>query len=177
MPLPAATSLLSKPKSYLAAQLAACAKWQELCAINGAAASIYFDALPPPPDQAECYTAEQLTALRPLCVIYSDENTGLVLDHQSHGPLGFGYQDSGVVKGYLEIAVDPQLADDAQQAVRVFENDIGQVLTELLALAGQAGYLAISRATFTGPMRNHADARADEGDYFQLHFTFEWGRR
>lgn len=177
MTLPAATSPLSLPKSYLAAQFAACPMWQQLAARNGPLASVYFDSLPPPPDKAQAYTAEQLAALRPLVVIYSDEDTGLVFDHQSHGQVGFGYANSGTIKGYLEMAVAPEHADDPQHAIRLFENQIGQVITELLQLAGAAGYLAISNSRFTGPLRNHEDLRSEEGDYLQLLFTFEWGRR
>jgi hypothetical protein len=179
MPLTAAQGAISLAETYLAATLAACAQWQTLTGAadaDEAAERIYYDALPPPPNNQDAYTRQQLEELRPYCVIFSDEETGLTFDHDAHG-VGFGYRDAGILKGFLESAVDPQIAHDPQEIFRRFKNDVGLLVADMLALAGLAGYLAISTLTLRGPLRSHEDQLPGEGDYVQYHFTINWGRR
>ena len=179
MSLPAAEGAITLAESYLAASFAACARWQAWCGADDAdeaLESIYFDDLPPPPEAAKSYTREQLDSLRPYILIYSDEQTGVTWDHQSHST-GFGFRDNGTLKGFFEAAVDPQIAHDQQRLFRQFKNDVGVLVDELLALAGLAGYLAISTLSLYGPIRSHNDQQPGEGDYVQMMFTITWGRR
>ena len=179
MSLPAAEGAITKAEGYLAATFAACARWQSLCDAADATEaleSIYFDDLPPPPEAADVYTPEQLAELRPYLLIYSDEATGMSWDHQSHGT-SFGFREQGTLKAFLEQAVDPQIAHDQQRIFREFKNACGVIVAQLLALAGQAGYLAISTISIAGPLRGHSDQQPGEGDYVQMFFTITWGRR
>jgi hypothetical protein len=176
--MPSAPSgLISLPESYLAATIAACAQWQTMTGKDSAdaAASIYFDALPAPPNDKDAFGPEQFAELRPFVLIESDEDTGGTIAHAAMGT-SFDYMLRGRLKGLIEQRVDPQIAHDNAEVLRRFKNECGALFLQMLDLAGQAGYLAITTLTYRGPLRAHPDLAKDEGDHVALFFTIDWGR-
>lgn len=187
MPLTTPEGAISLPEIYLAATLAACARWQTMTGISSAvadlaistrqfeAAHIYFDALPAPPNDQPAFSREQLDAFRPYVVLHSDEETGLTFLQNSHSSPGFGFRENGVIKGFIEIGVAPELAHNTQEVFRRAKNDVGVLFGEAIAFAGQAGYLALTSLTLRGPLRVPHDNVQDEGDFLQYLFTANWG--
>jgi hypothetical protein len=175
--LTAAEGPLTRAETLLAATLAACPRWQTLCgSAEAAAARIYFDALPPPAAHAAEYSPEDLALLRPFALVYTDEETGVTLAHAATGARR-RFAERGVLKFYIEKHVPPDVADHPAEVDRRFKNDVGILLGELAALAGQANYLAIDEITAQGPLRSHQDELPTKGDYQQMHFTVSWGAR
>lgn len=178
MAITAAEGVISTPEEILAATIADCPRWQAMCRAadaEGAMQSIYFDALPPPPNDEDAYSCEQLEALRPYVMVYSDEDTGVSFNH-SATTLGFNFRGSGRIKATIEQTVDPEVAHDPQEVFRRFKNDVGVLLQEMMARAGSAGFLAMRNVTAQGPLRAHEDLIQDEGDFVVYHLTLEWGR-
>jgi len=179
MPITAAEGAISLPEDYLAATIAACARWISMTGSADATAArerVYFDSLPPPPNDAEAYTGEQLDELRPFVMIFSDEDTGVMFDH-SATDTSFNFKGSGRIKGLIEDRVDPTIAHDPQEVFRRFKNAVGMLVLQLLDKAGQPGYLAIRSIVMQGPLRCHEDIVKDEGDHVQYRFTIDWGRQ
>jgi hypothetical protein len=177
MTLPAASGPITRAETLLAASLAACAPWQALCGAGSAAAAlerIYFDALPPPPHRADRYTREQLEALRPFILIYSDEETTIHLAHVATGTMRRFHPD-GVLKFYVERNVPAEEAHDPALGDRAFKNFAGQLALALCNLSGQANYLAIDDLTGNGPLRALDEHIPTRGDFQQFHFAVTWG--
>lgn len=178
MTLTAPTGPISRAESLLATSLAACARWRQIAGGEDEALQrIYFDALPPPPGRRESYRLDELQKLRPFVIVYSDEDTSLTLVHRSTGSQRRHYHDSGALKFYVERDVLPEIALHPSEVDRRMKNDCGALMEELLALSGQAGYLAIVELSGSGPMRSHPDELPTRGDYQQFHFTARWGRQ
>lgn len=177
--LTAAEGSITLAETLLAATLAACARWQAMCGASDAAAAlahIYFDALPPPPDRRDAYSLLELEQLRPYILVYTDEETGLAATHIASGRRR-QFAASGQLKFCLETSVPAVIAHDPAEVDRRIKNDAGVLIDELLALAGEAGYLAIDSLTVTGPLRAAEDEATGKGDYQQMQFAVEWGGR
>lgn len=166
-------------ESLLAASLAACPRWQMLCGVDNAADAakrIYTDALPPPPDRRDAYSLLELEQLRPFILIYTDEDTGLAIEHIASGRRR-QFAESGQLKFHLEKSVPAVIAHDPAEVDRRIKNDAGVLIEELLKLAGDAHYLAIDSLAVTGPLRSDDDEATAKGDYQQMHFVVRWGGR
>ncbi len=72
--------------------------------------------------------------------------------------------------------IPPELADNADDAMLDFLNHMGAILEDMLALAGQAGYVAINAIRMVDPAwRNDDDEVPIEGDLHGITFRITWG--
>lgn len=160
----ASTNCISLPIYYGRLTVAASAAFQTWVGAASAAAAlarVYRDGLPKP--SGGVYTAAALAALRPYCIISTDDAdleapaSGPDWDQRGHLMLGF------------EQAVTTALANDPGGLGEAFENTIGDILDDMKALANTAGYLNISTISIPGPwVRTPEDVAAQEGDAVQM---------
>lgn len=136
-----ATSNLALPRSYLAATLAASAAfqtWTGTANPTAALARIFFEETTP--DKAT-----------PIAIVTSNsyDRTKIAGGTRNYfmgrGELYLFFRDV-VLKG--ESTVD----SDIQASLDLFENNVGQTIDDMEALAGQAGYLDIERMHPDGPV-------------------------
>jgi hypothetical protein len=168
MPLTAADGPITKAEEHLADMIAACATFQSITGSIGeteALTHIYFDSLPPPAGDDAVHTLEELEGYRPFALIYSEHTNVLRATIRGVDGSGHRFSQSGNLKFYVEIDVDPDDADDPQEAERKLKNTFGKIFDELSQLAGQAGYIAATTIEFTGPARSHPDEQPDVGDF------------
>jgi hypothetical protein len=137
----AANSNLALPRTYLAATVAASASFQTWTGTLNATAAltrIFYEETTP--DKAT-----------PIAIVTSnnfrrDKIAGGTRNYfEGHGDLYLFFRDV-VLLG--ESAVDA----DVQNALDTFENNVGNVINDLEALAGQAGYLDIEHMHPEGPV-------------------------
>ena len=126
----APTGIVCLPVYYAQQTLAASATFQGLMGVSSAAAAaakIFF---------GETNENED-----------GDLRPRALLDHI--GQIGFdkitttGFIGGGTVEAVIEVPTPPQYEAVVREARKWFYNQIGAVLSELFALAGQAGYLNI----------------------------------
>lgn len=167
---------ISLAEDYLETTLANCAAFQSLVsAANAAAAllSIYNDALPAPAD-GEGYTKAELVALHPYALIETDADGGYAMGFASVNADGsHNYRDAGklCLRIVRQVTAGGEIVDDE----RTWKNTIGQILTQLWALAGQAGYLAITGIAVEGWHRFHPNDEPAMGDAQGVTIAVEWG--
>jgi len=151
-------------QNYLKATLAASATfqtWVEAEDATEALGSIHHDGLPDPTDPDKGYTAAELTALRPYALIWTQEQAGFSLARTAYET----WQESGRLKLLLIQDVPAAIATDIAEADLRWKNTIGQIIDDLAALAGGAGYLAIARIDLDdGPFRLVPDKQPEQGD-------------
>ncbi len=164
---------LSLAQDFLRTQLADCAEFRTLVgAANQAQAldDIYQDVLPDPADAVE-YTQAELIALRPYALIGMSNEDGLTLEHVSTGS-SFDFSPSGTFEVW--IVRDLPGAEDGTTADLTWRNIVATIVTELAALAGQAGYLAFERIELVALHRNHPDLAQTQGDNQLAMLRVEW---
>lgn len=182
----APVGMIAVAKDLLRTSLATCTAFRTWDGANWtieqAKERIYFDSLPPPPDNAAAYTRAQLEALRPFAIIYRPRQDGVRLEVEAAGPDTFATSGTLVVR--LERNVPEDERDDAGAADRSFENMVGQVMRTsspaapgLADLSGQPGYLKILKIQESGPHRCGVDEITDYGDFQEHYLQIEWGRR
>jgi hypothetical protein len=145
---------------------------------------IYFDALPPPANNAPVHSLEELNNYRPFCLVYKPPDAGsLIYDHVANGTHN-RFSPSGFLVARFERLVPQRMEKDPGEASRTFENFIGQLITTndsnspgLAELAGNAGYLNIRRMIDEGPYRSETDDIPSVGDCQWYYLTVEWGAR
>lgn len=179
MALPAAEGEISLAEDYLASTIAASARFQSLVgAANATAAKerIYFDLLPPPV-HGEKHSRPELVALRPCCIVYTDENAGLTFVHDASG-VDFSFNFTGGQINFELIAnVPDQYSHDPSAVARWFKNHVGVIVKEMGGYAGKAGYLAIERLEVGNIGRAPVNKVPTYGDYVGVVGTVQWGHQ
>lgn len=167
------TGALSLAQKYAADSLAACAEWQSwVGAANAtqAASRIYQDALPPPRFGND-YTRDELESYRPFALITTDLDGGFRSQGIAYGTT----DDAGVIIIAIEDDIPEAIADHpAEIALRV-RNHIGTLISQLMALSGSAGYLAIESIDVDGPYRTHPNKIETIGDMQVVELRCTWG--
>jgi len=85
-----------------------------------------------------------------------------------------------IASGRLLLALEDDVPSDYQSsyadAELDFTNTIGAIISEMEALAGTSGFLAVKHiAIHSGPARSDADEKSSTGDYYQIVLEVEWG--
>lgn len=173
----AAEGSITLAEQDLANTLADCHAFQAWAGVASQAAAlerIYFDGLPAPDNGRETYTADELAALRPYAVIWTDEEEGFRRKQVAAGA-GFYFEDSGRL--HLELVQEIAAADQADLSAsdRKFKNALGLILDELAELAGQGGYLTATSFATKGPLRPHPDSEDGEGPWQWAKLVIDWG--
>jgi hypothetical protein len=70
------------------------------------------------------------------------------------------------------LAADAESAGDAQMRVT---NTIGEILEQMIALAGSGGYLMVNSIKLVEQGRTAPEHRASEGDFVSMMFEIGWG--
>lgn len=133
---------------------------------------IHLVSLPEPVD-GHVYTLEELQAYRPFALIdFPDDGESF----NSSRIAETAYQDSGRLVMMLEAEVPDALAKRPADAKIWFLNQVGAILTEMMAYSGDAGYLTVHTfRILRGPERSRDDVLSAEGDFFQVLLEIEWG--
>jgi hypothetical protein len=175
MPLETAVGGLALAEEYLRDMLAACARWQTMCKAPGnsaiARAHTFCDWHPKPDNGRATYSKDELVGLRPLAIVWTDENAGYTRTRVGTGC----YAESGILNVQIEANVEPADADDPQQLMRKIKNDIGVLVSELDALAYEPGYIAANVIQARGPWRCERKAATQEGDHVLAFLSLAWG--
>ena len=168
---------MSLAQEYLRITLADCAAFRTLVGATGgtaqaqALARIHHDALPPPRIGSEHSLAE-LELYRPCALLWQSQNSGFgrkVVANQTS-------IDHGVLMIRIAADVDKEISENHQEVYIRFQNAISQILDELVFLAGQAGYLAITAIDVeSGPYRTHPDEYETTGDCQFCDLRITWG--
>ena len=171
MPLDDPEGGISLAVEYFRDQLAACARFQTLCNVDTselARARTWANNLPPPADDAGVFSRDELVSFRPFALVWSER--------YRRNRVGTGcYAEGGTIHMQLEQSVPEALANDPQQLLRRFENDLGVIISELETLAYTAGYLAYDTLEMQGPWREDINAIPQQGDHVFAFLTLEWG--
>lgn len=189
MKLDAAQGLIANAKATFATSLANCTAWRTFdgasLSVAQALARIYFDALPPPPSNAEAYTAAQLEALRPLIIVYRPKAGSVQLEFEAVAATASGarhFLSGGVLEARIERTFPAAQLNDPGNADRQFENALGLMLTAgdtggtgLAELAGVAGFSPITKMMIGGPWRVDPNNDDGFGDYQVSLIRVEWG--
>jgi len=136
---------------------------------------IHHEALPPPDSGGE-YTLSELQSLRPYVIVWTEEESGFELNI-SDMDASQGFVESGSLRAELVQDVPSEIADDPAEVDLQFRNTVGQILDDMAALAGQAGYLAFTRIVASGPHRAHPEHVTDMGDFQVYELLAFWGVR
>ena len=167
-------------------QLAACASYREfldVSSIQAASDKTFLAALPTPADGKEYTTLEWESALRPFGMIYTASAGGY---SQARSAL-YAVRENGRLFIELETTVptayqpDPEveaidLTLDLETADRWILNQIGQIISEFMLLAGQPGYLDVSQITvMMGPSREEHKEKVSNGFYYWTLLEVVWG--
>lgn len=123
---------IAQVKSLLRTMLSECYAFQHWDGLSLSAAMaldrIYFDALPPPLNNASEYTRLELEAKRPFALLYKPVERGIMFRHAASGGRQC-YLPSGklVVELHRNVPIDE--LNDPGAADRSFENMVGQLLS------------------------------------------------
>ena len=174
MALPAASGPLSTADDRLIQTLADAAAFRTWCSAADQAealARIHQDGLPSP--AAETYTPAELNTYRPFAICWTEPDGGFRVEKDAVGGAVWEYRDGGRMAAYLE-----QQAPDLEPGplARTVKNSIGDIIDDVLALAGQAGYLAVKRLVVYGPYRSELVAETAQDDAMAFYFDIVWGR-
>lgn len=182
-PITPAAGCIATVKELLRTSLAACyyfQRWQgHSWSATEAEKRIYFDALPPPPNNQETYTKAQLHELRPFAIVYKS------------GPVRFrsiaapgAYSIEGMLTVEFEQAVPSNLAKDPDELDRQFENFVGQIMATFdatkpglreLSRLTSATYLWIESMEDDGPYRVQQEKVESLGDHQIYYLDVGWG--
>lgn len=166
----AASGPLALPAEYLRELLAQSLTWQGWCEAEGPEAvkdHIYKVAVPG--------SGAAVRSKRPFALI--DQGADWKLEKVAGGSKNY-FLGSGDLLLMFEAEVPEDLAgnDKHDLAQDWFMNLVGLICDEMMALAGEGSYLAVTRfALQDGPSRSAKKVHHTEGDYFQVLFAVEWG--
>lgn len=175
---------ISLAQELLRTTLAACKYFQTFCGVSSsaaAAARIHHEGLPPPANHGDRYELDELAKLRPYACIYTDEQAGFSMRHDSTGD-HFYYRPSGVLIARFERSLPKDVRNDFAEADRRLRNLAGQIMFTddasnpgLADLSGKAGYLAIEKMTFSGIFHTPEEELTGSGHSQAFYIDFEWG--
>lgn len=174
MPTTAASGPISLAQNYLRLTIADSAEFKtwigDATTQAQALARIHDDGLPPP-DRGGEYDLAELKKARPYVIVSTD---------------GFGWKKTAMStaaefanNGTLAVTfvqdVDEAIKKNHGEIGRRFQNSIGTIISEMLALAGTAGYLNITEVDISeGWTRTHPSLHEDEGDVVSIDVEFTW---
>lgn len=168
-------------------QFAACASYQAFLGVSTSAAAIartYKAALPAPADGQQ-YTPAEWVGLRPFGMIFTAPAGGYSATRSAL----YAVRENGRMHMVLEITIpsawtDPanpeapaiDLTQDLETADLWINNQIGQIIHDFMALAGQPGYLDVhSVAVNLGPSRERHEEVVANGYYYFVLLEIVWG--
>ena len=185
MALDAAVGPWATPQQTLRATLADCTyfrTWAGAANQAAALAKIHNFDTPEPADDADAHALSYLQTLRPIAVVFTEPQQGLVLTNDSGGA-SFGYHARGNLVLCFENDITSDQAANLPELDRTIQNAIGRIVQSgdtdnpgLLELAGQAGYLATREVAFYGWFRNDVTEASAAGDYYRVYLDIAWGR-
>ena len=165
-------------------QLAACASYRAFVGATDAAGAkdkTYLAALPKPTDCKEYTQAEWENTLRPFGMIYTATQGGFAAIRSAL----YAVRESGRMFIELEITIPTECPDspgvvdltaDDELADRWILNQLGSIVAEFMALAGQPGYLDVSSVTvMMGPSRERFTEQPAAGQYYWTLLEVTWG--
>lgn len=162
---------------YLKTTLAGSSTFQTLVgAIDATAAltSIYLDSLPVATDGNQ-HTAAELASFRPYALLWMNESGGYEVTHESTDS-AHRFRESGSHMMQIEQTVPSGVTTNNTEVELLWRNTIGDIIGEMIDLAGQATYLAITRISIaSGPHRTHPDEVPTLGDSQWVDLAIEWG--
>jgi hypothetical protein len=166
-------------------QLANCPSYQAFLGVDtqaDAVARTYQASLPPAANGSE-YTPEELASYRPFGMVYQATAGGYGATRSAL----YAYREDGRCYIELEITIptsyqpDPDdlaidLTVDLESADRWILNQIGQIVAEFMAQAGEPGCLDVSKITLLmGPSRERPEESMGVGYYYWTLLEVTWG--
>ncbi len=172
------TGGLSKPLDTLADMISESATWQTLTgeplpvdaktyvhleAFNATAANVTNDE-----------NSDEIKAARPICVV----STGEAWDHTSIA-IGTNLDTGQIVMSFeIDVPTEYQKIDNLSEAMMDFQNKIGALVSEIMALSDSGTFLHISSISLkSGPFRTDEDQAVAEGDSCFIELNVSWGWR
>ena len=154
------------------ADAAAFRTWTGAANQSQALARIYRTALPPPSDNKNAYSLTELQTLRPHVIVWTERygnNATAVSDC-------FEFSESGEFGLRFTQDVDPAIANDPAEIQLRWENSLGTIFDDMRALAGTAGYLAITGFEWDGEL-THTGKKdlPQKGDAIVAQVSMSWG--
>lgn len=171
----AAAGPISLAEDILKTTLADCDEfrsWVRASTQQQALDKIHMDALPPPESEGE-FTVDELQRYRPYAVIFMAEEDGFSTVHDAVSA-GFDYADSGSMTVELVEDIPDQIITNPAEIGRRFKNMLGNLITELKAKAGTAGYLAIQSIQVAGIYRASPEVIPAQGNWQGSRLRIGW---
>jgi len=169
---------ISLAEEYLKASLAASSHFQALVEAENAEAaleSIHNDGLPPPAAADGRYTKTELVGYHPYGIVATDPERGYATRFSAIGSTGgHEYVDAGSLVLVLARIV-PAEETAIATAERAWKDVVGPILADLWAVAGLAGYLAVTAIELAELARYHPDDEPEMGDAQQATLLVDWG--
>ena len=148
--------------------LAAFRTWVGATDSVGAAEHIYLEALPPDELWADTRTVERLKSRRPFAQIWTAETDGFRVIRDASPT---GRTASGTLIVRLECNVPAAVRHDYAEVDRLFKNDIGDILDDLM----EDSSMAITSVSVSGPVRTSPADVPALGDAQMCELTIMWG--
>ena len=175
----AAVGSISKPQALLRSHIARGAtfqSWTGSADATEAETHVYTGAIDPPAEGRAEYELDEWLDMRPFCLVMPSDQVTLTVTHDGGvDSTGFGFEHSGALVAMFEDNVPDELRNRPGEVEQRFQNMVGQVLDDMLATAGQAGYLSIIAVRGFGPMRCADEEIAAEGDSIRFWLEIDWG--
>jgi len=123
----------------------------------------------PPPEDGRVFGVDELRDLRPYAVIWCERfSTPKVAEPQT-----FGEEGEFTVHFVQDIA--PSLEDDEAETLHVMDNLVGDVMSDMSALAATGGYLAVTGFESEDPGLGAPDEESAQGDIAWVEMTVRIG--
>jgi hypothetical protein len=173
-----AAGSLSLAQEYLRATLADCPTFQSLTSAADATAAllrIHHEGLPAPKDGCE-HTKEEMIALRPCAVVYTEERNGFSKTVDScEGSTAAGRLKLRLYRSCESVStvVDSPTSEENL----AWKNICGQIIDELCqrAAAGKPGHLAFRKITIDyGPYWNGRELAETQGYWQGMELGIDW---
>ena len=177
--LDAAVGRLTLNEEYGRVTLADAAAFRTWCNADTQAkalARIHPDALPEPGAARE-HTLAELRTARPYAILYTDPTPGGYVRTADavDGDGTFHTRDSGRITVRFEQDVPDNKVHDMQAQMRVAKNSIGQIIDDMVGLAGRGPYLTIREYQVVGPFRSPVEMKPTQGDFIWWELLLQWG--
>ncbi len=177
--LAAAVGRLTKAEENGRLTLADAAGFRTWCNASTQAealARIHPDAIPGPGSARE-FTLEELRDARPYAILNLDPESGYVREaHARESDGTYNTRDSGRIEIRFEQDVPRKRAHDLQGLFRDVKNSMGQIIDDMVGLAGKAIYLNVVRYDVSGPWRSAITLHETQGDVVMFKFVLTWGQ-
>ena len=184
MSLETAAGGISMAEHLLAQAIANCTQFQVDTGVVDATEAlthVYFDAVTPPENRGS-YSADELTDLRPLCIVATHPTE----NGYSWGRIGAeAWDDSGNLLLIFQYPVPAGMEDDNQALFRWFKNRLGNIIRPdpdvfsnyvgLSDLAHSGGYHASTKVSLGILGRADQKVVQSEGDFVMATLNVSWG--